>query len=78
MCLAVPGRLARWLDRDPLFARAEIDFGGIKRTCHMACVPEAEEGDYVLVHAGVAISRVSEQQAARLLAELAALDERID
>ncbi len=75
MCLAVPGRVARWLERDPLFARAEIDFGGLLRTCHMACVPEVEEGDYVLVHAGVAIGRISAEEAGRLLAELSSLDQ---
>lgn len=73
MCLAVPGRVACWLERHPLFGRAQIDFGGLLRTCHMACVPEAEEGDYVLVHAGVAIGRISDEEAARLLAELGTL-----
>ena len=58
MCLAVPGKVVRWLDREPLFARAEIEFEGVRRVCHMACVPEAELGEFVIVHAGVAISRV--------------------
>lgn len=56
MCLGVPGRVVRWLDRSELTAEAEIDFGGVRKRCHMACVPEAAEGDYVLVHAGVAIT----------------------
>jgi hydrogenase expression/formation protein HypC len=58
MCLGLPGKVVDWIDRDPLFARAEIDFGGVRKVCHMACVPEAETGDYVVVHAGIAISRV--------------------
>ncbi len=58
MCLGLPGKVVAWIDRDPLFARAEIDFGGVRKVCHMACVPEAELGDYVVVHAGIAISRV--------------------
>ncbi len=70
MCLALPGRLMRWIDRDPLFARAEVEFDGIRRICHMACVLEANEGDYVIVHAGVAISRVDEAAARKTLAEL--------
>ncbi|MCY2967594.1 MAG: HypC/HybG/HupF family hydrogenase formation chaperone [Planctomycetota bacterium] len=70
MCLALPGRLVRWIDRDPLFARAEVEFDGIRRICHMACVLEANEGDYVIVHAGVAISRVDEAAARQTLAEL--------
>jgi len=56
MCLGVPGRVVRWLDRDELTAAAEIDFGGVRKSCHMACVPDAREGDYVLVHAGVALA----------------------
>jgi hydrogenase expression/formation protein HypC len=39
----------------------------------MACVPEAQVDDYVIVHAGVAISRIDVGEAERLLAELAAV-----
>lgn len=71
MCLGVPGRLAAWIDRDPLLAKAEIDFGGITKPIHMACVPEAKVGDYVLVHAGLALTIIDDQAARRLLEELA-------
>ncbi len=70
MCLGVPGRVERWIDRDPLTGRAEIDFGGVKRACHMACVPEAVEGDFVLVHAGVALTIVDADAATKTLADL--------
>ena len=69
MCLAVPGKVVRWLDREPLFARAEIEFEGVRRVCHMACVPEAELGEFVIVHAGVAISRVDADEAQLILDE---------
>lgn len=62
MCLGLPGEVVEWLERDPLFARAEIRFGGVRKVCHMACVPEAEVGDYVIVHAGIAICRVQPDQ----------------
>lgn len=74
MCLAVPGKIVRWIDRDPTFARAEVEFGGVRRICHMACVPDAPEGDYVLVHAGVAITRLDAAEALRALEDLARLD----
>lgn len=74
MCLGVPGKVVRWLDRDPTFARAEVEFDGVRRECHMACVREAEVGDYVVVHAGLAISRINAAEARRVLAELAELD----
>lgn len=75
MCLAVPGRVVRWIERDPLFAQAEIEFGGVRRCCHMACVIEAQPDDYVLVHAGIAITRVDADEAARLLDALRRLGE---
>ena len=52
-------------------ASAEIDFGGVKKRCQMACVPEANEGDYVLVHAGIALTIIDRAQAERVLASLA-------
>jgi hydrogenase expression/formation protein HypC len=70
MCLGVPGQIIRWVDRDPLFATAEVDFGGLRRVCHMACVTDAAEGDYVVVHAGLAISRIDAGEAQRVFAEL--------
>ena len=73
MCLAIPGKVVRWLDRDPIAALASVEFGGVTRACHMACVLEAEPGDYVVVHAGVAIARIDARAAEQTLAELAAL-----
>lgn len=75
MCLAVPGRVVNWLDREPLFARAEVEFAGVRRVCHMSCVPEAEVGEFVIVHAGVAITRVDQAEAERVLKELRGLDD---
>lgn len=73
MCLAVPGKIIRWIERNPTFATAELEFDGIRRICHMACVPDAEVGEYVIVHAGLAISRVDTKEAERILADLARL-----
>ena len=75
MCLGVPGKVVRWLDRDPTFGRAEIEFDGVRRTCHMACVPDAAEGEFVVVHAGIAISKIDADEAQRVLADLRSLEE---
>lgn len=75
MCLGIPGRVVEWLDRDPTFGKAVVEFGGVRRECHMACVPEAAVGDYVIVHAGIAITRVHEQEAEKTLRDLAAIAE---
>ena len=74
MCLGIPGEVTRWIDRDPLLARAEVRFGELSRVCHLACVPEAEVGDYVIVHAGIAISKVNAEEAHRLLDEFDKLE----
>lgn len=74
MCLAVPGRVVNWVERRAPFATAAVEFGGVRRQVSMACVPEAETGDYVLVHAGIAISRIDADEAARVLATLADFD----
>jgi hydrogenase expression/formation protein HypC len=78
MCLAIPGKVVRWVDTDPLLAVAEVEFGGVTRPCHMACVPEARLGDYVVVHAGVAIAILDALEAARALEELASLPDESD
>lgn len=70
MCLGVPGQVVEWIDRDPLMALAEIDFGGLKKRIHMACAPDAQVGEYVLVHAGIAITVIDAQAARQLLSEL--------
>jgi hydrogenase expression/formation protein HypC len=70
MCLAVPGKVVRWLDRSEPFARAEVEFDGVRREVGMAFTPEAREGEYVIVHAGVAISVLAAAEAESLLATL--------
>lgn len=78
MCLGVPGKVVQWLDHDPVFGRAVVEFGGVRRECQMACVPETQIGEYVIVHAGMAICRVNAQEAARTLQDLAAIAELSD
>jgi hydrogenase expression/formation protein HypC len=73
MCLAVPGRLIQWIERQPLFSTATVEFGGVRRQVNMVCLPDAAAGDYVLVHAGIAISLIDAAEAERVLATLAEL-----
>ncbi len=62
MCLAIPMRL---LERDELEGIAEVD--GVRRRIALMLVPEAEVGDWVLVHAGYAIGTVDEGRARETL-----------
>ena len=57
---------------------ARVDFGGIAREACLAYLPEAVAGDYVLVHAGFAISKVDEDEALKTLADLETLAELAD
>ncbi|MEM8863924.1 MAG: HypC/HybG/HupF family hydrogenase formation chaperone [Planctomycetota bacterium] len=75
MCLAVPGKVVEWIDRDALTARAIVEFESVRREAHMACVPDANVNDYVLIHAGVAIATIDESEAIRLSKLLIELNE---
>ena len=74
MCLAVPGKLIEVLGEGEL-RLGRIDFEGVVRQASLAYVPEAEVGDYVLVHVGFAIARLDEQAARETLQALARLGE---
>lgn len=70
MCLAVPGELLSIEGEDPLTREGRIAFAGIVKRANLAYVPEARIGDFVLVHAGFAISVIDEAQARRTLSLL--------
>ena len=63
MCLAIPGKLLSIDGEDPITRTGKVDFGGIVKEVSLACLPEVEIGQYVLVHVGLAISIVDEAQA---------------
>ncbi len=68
MCLAVPGKIiAIEGSGNETMRMGKVDFGGIKKAVNLHLVPEANEGDFVLVHVGVAISTVDEEEAQRTL-----------
>ncbi len=74
MCLAVPGKVTEIYESDGV-TMARVDFGGAAREACLAYLPEAKPGDYVLVHAGFAISQVDEAEAQQTLDDLRALEE---
>ena len=65
MCLAVPGRIENIKEEDPLTRSGCVSFGGIHKDVNLAFVPEAQVGDYVIVHAGFALSVLDEAEAAK-------------
>jgi hydrogenase expression/formation protein HypC len=75
MCLAVPGRVVAIEGEDPLSRMARVDYGGVVKRACLAYVPEAALGDYVIVHAGFALTILDEEEARRSLEDLRALGE---
>ena len=69
MCLAVPARIIERLIDD----QAVVDLGGVRKTISLALVPEAQPGDYVIVHVGHALAVVDADEAERTLALFAGL-----
>jgi hydrogenase expression/formation protein HypC len=57
MCLAVAGELVEINDDpDPLWRMGEVSFGGVLRQVSLACVPDAQIGDQLMVHVGLALT----------------------
>jgi len=79
MCLGIPGKVLEVHDLRGT-RMATVDFGGVTKDVCLAYVPEAEVGDYTIVHAGFAITRLDEQSALetlRLFGELGLLDNEL-
>lgn len=71
MCLAIPGKLISITSAlDETFRRGKVSFGGIVKDVNLCMVPEAAVDDYVLVHVGVAISRIDEEEAKKTFSYL--------
>lgn len=66
MCLGIPGRIVK-VGPEELMRMGKVDFGGVVRDVCLAYVPEAQIGDYVIVHVGFAISQLDEEEARETL-----------
>ena len=66
MCLAIPGRILSITGDDPLMRTGRVSFGGIVKEVNLAYTPEADVGDYVIVHVGFAISTLDQTEAHRV------------
>ncbi len=70
MCLAVPGKIVRIGDEEDGLRYGTADFGGVRKKVCLAFFPDAAVGEFVLVHAGFAISKIYEEEAKRVFADL--------
>lgn len=82
MCLAIPGKILALEDAgEGVFQIGKVSFGGITKKINLSLVPEAQIGEYVLVHVGVAVSIIDEEEAEKTMAFLEGtgdLDELFD
>ena len=79
MCLSIPGKLIEITETlDETFRLGRVSFDGVVKEVNLTLVPEAEVGDYVMVHVGAAIAVVNEEEARKtfeILRQLGELDE---
>ncbi len=77
MCLSIPGRIESIEDEQALLRSGLVSFGGVQKKINLAYVPEAQPGDYVLVHVGFALSVIDETEANKVFAWLEQLQEPV-
>ena len=79
MCLGVPGKIVEIYEKGGLHM-AKVDFGGVFREACLNYVPEAQAGEYCIIHVGFAISLLSESDAMEtleLLREISNIEEEL-
>ena len=79
MCLGIPGKITEIYEKDTL-KMGKLDFGGVTKEVCLAYVPEAQVGDYALIHVGFALSLMDEDEAIetlKLIKEMADIGEEI-
>lgn len=64
MCLAIPARITAI---DPTGQTARVAVGAVNKDCSLALIEDAAVGDYVLIHVGYALNRISAEEAAETL-----------
>ncbi|MEG0371950.1 MAG: HypC/HybG/HupF family hydrogenase formation chaperone [Clostridium sp.] len=62
MCVAVPGKIINVFEMESL-----VDFEGYIKRVNTALIEEPKIGDYVLVHVGCAIEKVTKDEATKSL-----------
>ena len=74
MCLGVPGKIESVAGESELTRTGKVNFGGVMKEVHLGYVQDAQVGDYVIVHAGFALSVVDENEALQTLEYLSQLE----
>jgi hydrogenase expression/formation protein HypC len=78
VCLGIPGLVVESLATTGGLDYALVEFAGLRRRVCVSCTPDVRPGEYVVVHAGIAISRLDGEEAERLLEHLRGMGESDD
>jgi hydrogenase expression/formation protein HypC len=72
MCLGVPGKLIEVAapQTPDALPMGKVDFGGVRKEVCLAYTPDAQVGDYVLIHVGFALSKIDEEEAKEIFSYL--------
>lgn len=66
MCLGIPGKVIKVFEQDGT-PMASVDFDGVEQAVCIATTPEAQVGQYILVHAGFSLNVLSDTEATETL-----------
>ena len=77
MCLAVPGKIISISGEKLLLKKGKVSFNGVIKEVSLAYVPQANVGDYVIVHVGFALTILDEEAAEKSLAEFHDLEKTL-
>ena len=75
MCLGVPGKILSIEPNLTGMTMGKVSFGGVAKEVCLAYTPEAEVGDYVIVHVGYALTKLDPEEAEKTLALFAEMGE---
>ena len=78
MCLGIPGKIIQIWAAESGLRTGRVDFGGVTKEVCLSFTPQAQVGDYVMVHVGFAISRIDEDEAQRTLSLLSQMGELLE
>lgn len=75
MCLGIPGKVVTTTIEDGDILWGLVEFAGVRRRVCLVCVPEVVCGEFVIVHAGLALSRIDAAEAEEVFQLIRALDQ---
>ena len=75
MCLGIPGEVLSIEEDASGLRQARVRFGAVVREVSLALVPEAQVGDYVIVHVGFALSVIDAEEAQSVFRLLQQMEE---